>query len=171
MSVRVVGAAIVRTTRGVGDWTVWAVEQPGGVAGTARRRGLAEVVVADAPRSAEDDAGFTAVACTRDGHALVVSRDAPPALLVTRSGCRTVPTEPGGRELVALDGDQLLLLLSSSVLEARPAALCQSLQKPADVLDRDPDHLLGDLFADVPHGAGAVVRRTATPTETEESPT
>ncbi|GAB3436964.1 hypothetical protein GCM10027517_07850 [Phycicoccus ginsengisoli] len=170
MTLRLVGSTMVRTTRGVGDWTVWAVEQPGGVAGTARRRGLAEVVVADAPSSVENSPGFTAVACTRDGNVMVVTRDAPPALLVARSGCRTAPGEPGGRELVALERDELLLLVSSSVLEAQPAALSHALQSPAELVDRDPDQVLAELFAEVPYGAGAIIRRTGTPTETEESP-
>lgn len=168
MSVRLVGSTMVRTTRAIADWTVWAVEQPGGVAGTARRRGLAEVVVADAPRSVDSTPGFTAVACTRDGSAMVVTRDAPPALLVARSGCRTAPSVPGGRELLALERDELLLLVSSSVLEARPAALCDALRSPAELVDRDPDEVLAELFAQVPHGAGAIIRRTRTHPETKE---
>lgn len=171
MSVHLVGSAIVRTTPGVGSWTVWAVEQSGGVASAHRRHGLTEVVVADAPSSADSSTGFTAVACTTDGSAMVLCPDAPPALLVTPTGCRTAPQGPGGRELVAVGDDELLILLSSSVLETRPALLSQLLQSPADLVGCDPARLLGDLFSEVSHGAGAVLSpRTRIPTESEEFP-
>lgn len=78
MTVTVLGGPIVRTRHGVGDWVVWAVEHPGGVARVEHRNGLTEVVVADAPRSADEvDPGFTAVACTVDGAALVVCHASP----------------------------------------------------------------------------------------------
>ena len=51
MSVTVLGSSIVRTTCGVGDWVVWAVEQQAGVARVEERRGLTEVVVALMPRA------------------------------------------------------------------------------------------------------------------------
>lgn len=161
MTVHVLGSAIVRTSHGVGDWTVWAVEHPAGIARVEDRGGLTEVVVADAPRSAETgDAGFTAVACTIDGGAFVLCHDAPPALVVGAHGCRTAPAEPGGRELLHLGPDERLLLLSSSVLDARPEALSKALHSPeAGLIRRDPVSLLASLFREVHYGAGVVLGR------------
>lgn len=169
MSLHVAGAALVRSSPGCGDWMVWAVEQPAGVARIERRPGLTEVVVADAPSSAEDLSGFTAVACTPEGGAMVLTHAAPPALLVTASGCRTAPVQAGERELVPLAWGELLILLSASVLESRPALLSQKVHSPAALLMADPAELLGELFADVAHGAGAIVRRAPDPTLTEET--
>ena len=159
MSLHVDGSALVRTRPGVGDWTVWAVEHPAGVARLELRGDLTEVVVGDAPTGLDSRVGFTAMACTRDGHALVLAQDAPPALLVSGSGCRTLPREPGAPELLHLSPDDLVLALSCSVLEARPHLLADALQDPAALLDQDPGRLLADLFREVPRGAGAVLRR------------
>jgi hypothetical protein len=145
----------------VGDWVVWAVEQPGGIARLEHRNGLTEVVVADAPRSADDeDPGFTAVACTVDGAALVVCHAAPPALVVGSGDCHTAPAQPGGRELISLSLGERLLILSSSVLEARPLALSRALQEPGRLMDRDPVSVLAALFHEVQHGAGVVLGRS-----------
>ncbi|KRE58871.1 hypothetical protein [Phycicoccus sp. Soil748] len=169
MTIHVAGPTLVRSSSGTGDWTVWAVEQRAGVARVERRPDLIEVVVADAPAGDGSEAGFTAVACTAEGEAMVLRQAAPPALLVGASSCRTAPADPGGRELVAMGPDELLLLLSASALEARPAVLSQNLQSPAHLLDLDPARLLAELFTDVPYGAGAMLRRCApTPTELEE---
>jgi hypothetical protein len=163
VSVNILGPAIVRAGRGVGDWCVWAVEHAGGIARVEERAGLTEVVVADAPRSADEQgSAFAAVACTLDGGAFVMTHDAPPALLVTSSGCRTAPAEPGGRELVNLAEGERILLLSSSALEARPESLCKALQSPAsEVLARDPGDLLASLFSEVGRGAAVVLGRAA----------
>lgn len=161
MTVTVLGGPIVRTRHGVGDWVVWAVEHPGGVARVEHRNGLTEVVVADAPRSADEvDPGFTAVACTVDGAALVVCHASPPALLVGSRDCRTAPTEPGGRELISLPLGERLLILSSSVLEARPVALSRALQEPGRLMERSPVSVLAALFQEVHHGAGVVLGRS-----------
>jgi hypothetical protein len=168
MSVHVAGGAVVRAVAGTGEWVVSAVEQSAGVARVERRPRLTELVVADAPRSPEEDAGFTAVACTPDGHALVITHEAPPALLVTASGCRTAPAEPGGRELLALGRDEALVLLSSTVLEARPALLGEAVRSPERLLGLEPAELLAALFSDVRHGAGAVLRRDRNSTDPEE---
>ncbi|MEO6413686.1 MAG: hypothetical protein ABIO48_13955 [Pedococcus sp.] len=159
MTIHVLGSSIVRTSPGVGDWTVWAVEQRAGIARVEERRGLTEIVIGDAPRSVDsDDTGFTAVACTLDGAAFVLCHDAPPALVVGPQGCRTAPAEPGGREMLQLAPDERLLLLSASVLEARPEALSQALHHPGGgLVRRDPVSLLANLFREVHHGAGAVV--------------
>ncbi|MEP6856054.1 MAG: hypothetical protein ABJA33_11330 [Pedococcus sp.] len=161
MTVHVLGSAIVRTSPGVGDWSVWAVEHPAGIARVENRGGLTEVVVGDAPRSIDaDDPGFTAVACTIDGGAFVLCHDAPPALVVGPHGCRTAPSEPGGRELLNLAPDERLLLLSSSVLDARPQVLAKALHSPGDGLfQRDPVDLLATLFREVHYGGGAVIGR------------
>ena len=167
MTVHVAGPAIVRSSAGVGDWLVCAIEQRTGVARVERRPGLTELVVADAPLSPEEDAGFTAVACTPDGHAMVLAHAAPPALVLTPSGCRAAPTAAGGRELLAVGRDEALLLLSSSVLEARPALLSETVQSPGRLLRLEPAEALAVLFAEVRYGAGALLRRTGTPTDPE----
>ncbi len=163
MTVHVLGSAIVRTSQGVGDWTVWAVEHAAGIARVEDRGGLTEVVVGDAPRSVEaDDSGFTAVACTIDGGAFVLCHDAPPALVVGTHGCRTAPADPGGRELLQLGPDERILLLSSAVLDARPQALSKALHSPASrLILRDPVALLARLFREVHYGAGVVLGRSA----------
>jgi hypothetical protein len=168
MDLHVACRSLVRSSSGTGDWTVWVLEQPAGVARIERHPALTEVVVADAPATCESPTGFTAVACTPDGRAMVLTREAPPALLVAASRCRTAPAGPGGRELFAPGPDELLVVLSSSVLEARPAALSQALRSPAHLIDDDPARLLGELFAEVAHGAGAILRRTSHSTEIEE---
>lgn len=162
MTIQVLGSAIIRTTHGVGDWTIWAVEQPGGIARVEERGGLTEIVVADAPRSADAaSSAYAAIACTLDGGAFVMSSQAPPALLVEESGCRTVPAGPEGRELLHLEDDQRLLLVSASVLDSQPQALAQALRGPGQSLLRcDPAELLARLFREVHHGAGVVVGRT-----------
>jgi hypothetical protein len=162
MSVQVAGSAIIRTSRGVGDWTIWAVEQLGGIARVEERRGLTEIVIADAPASTEPTAsGIAAIACTLDGGAFLMCNQAPPALLIEAHGCRTAPAGPDGRELVQLGAEARLLLVSASVLEARPEALAKSLREPGRrLLHCDPVDLLARLFREVHHGAGAVVGRT-----------
>jgi hypothetical protein len=99
---------------------------------------------------------------------MVLAHAAPPALVVTPSGCRTAPTGPGGRELLPLGRDEALLLLSSSVLEARPALLAETVKAPEHLLRLEPAEALAVLFAEVRHGAGAFLRRTGTPTDPEE---
>jgi hypothetical protein len=170
MTIQVLGSAIIRTTRGVGDWAIWAVEQPGGIARVEDRSGLTEIVVADAPRCADSaDSGYAAIACTLDGGAFVMSSQAPPALLVDGSGCRTAPEGPDAKELLHLGDDERLLLLSASVLEARPEVLATALRRPSHTLLRcDPVELLARLFREVHHGAGVVVGRTQPPTEPKE---
>jgi hypothetical protein len=162
MSVTVLGSSIVRTTCGVGDWVVWAVEQQAGIARVEERRGLTEVVVADAPRSVDQvEHGYAALACTVEGGLFVLTHEAPPALLLSPTGCRTTPVEPGGRELLALGASDRLLLMSSSVLDARPAALAKALHESSHELVRaDPARLLGAIFREVKWGAGVVVGRS-----------
>ena len=79
MSVHLVGSAIVRTTPGVGSWTVWAVEQSGGVASAHRRHGLTEVVVADAPSSATEAPANSAIPSPNETSARKPSRSAAQA--------------------------------------------------------------------------------------------
>ena len=161
MSVSVLGPAVVRARPGVGDWFVWAVEHDGGIARVEERAGLTRIVVADAPRSADEPgAAFAAAACTVDGGVFLMTHDAPPALLLGPEGCRTAPAEPGGRELLHLAGGERLVLLSSSALEARPEALSKALREPAHLLlARDPGELLASLLSEVGRGAGVVLGR------------
>lgn len=170
MTIQVLGSAIIRTTRGVGDWTIWAVEQPGGIARVEERGGLTEIVVADAPPCADTAAtAYAAIACTLDGGAFVMSTQAPPALLVEASGCRTAPAGPEGTELLHLEEHARLVLVSASVLDSRPEALAQALRRPGHSLLRcDPVELLARLFREVHHGAGVVVGRTQPTCESRE---
>jgi hypothetical protein len=167
VSVQSLARPRVRRRPGVGDWGVWSVEAPGGVARATDVGGVTEVVVADAEPADAVVQSFAALACTIDGGVFVVAHAAPPALLISPRGCRLAPAEPDGRELLELERDERLLVLSSSVLEAQPTTLSRELHRPAGGLSLiEPADLLGRLFNEIPNGAGVVLaRHTATTKE------
>jgi hypothetical protein len=150
----------VRRRPGVGDWGVWSVEAPGGIARAIDVGGVTEVVVSDAEPADAVVQGFAALACTIEGGVFVVAHAAPPALLISPRGCRLAPAEPDGRELLGLAPDERLLVLSSSVLEAQPTTLSRELHRPDGGLSLiEPADLLGRLFHEIPKGAGVVLAR------------
>ncbi|HEY7718868.1 MAG TPA: hypothetical protein VH915_08915 [Pedococcus sp.] len=154
---------LLRTERDTGGWHVTAIECRRGLARVENRPGLTEVVVADWP--GDSDVGgesYSAAACTPEGDALVMSRQAPPALLVTRHGQRPAPVQPGGSELLHLVPGQRLLLLSATAYDALPECLAAMLHGPSSaILDADPFTLLHTLFREIGAGSGAVIGRHA----------
>jgi hypothetical protein len=160
VSVQALTRPRVRRRAGVGDWGVWSVEASGGIARATDVGGVTEVVVADAEPADAVVQSFAALACTLEGGVFVVAHAAPPALLISPRGCRPAPAEPDGRELLQLECDERLLVLSSSVLEAQPTALSRELHRPAGELSlTEPADLLGRLFLEIPNGAGVVLAR------------
>jgi hypothetical protein len=153
---------LLRTDHAVGGWQITAIECQRGLARVdSHDPHLTEIVVADLPpgRASGRDC-FTAVACTDDGEALVMSRQAPPALLVTRSGQWPVPGHGEGQELIRIDGDQRLLILSAAAFDALPESLGRTLHGPPSiVLDADPFTLLHSLFREIGAGSGAIIGR------------
>jgi hypothetical protein len=171
VSIQALARPKVRRRDGVGDWGVWSVEAPGGIARTTDVGGVTEVVVADAEPADAVVQGFAALACTLEGGVFVVAHAAPPALLISPRGCRPAPAEPDGRELLELEHDERLLVLSSSVLDAQPTALTRELQRPAGELsETDPADLLGRLFHEIPSGAGVVLARHPTADKERSQP-
>ncbi len=151
----------VRTHRGPGGWLVTAIECTDGVARVGTMGAITDVVVADCSCHGELDPDcFTAAACTPEGEVLVVTRQSPPALLVTRDEKRTAPTAPLEQELIRMTGDDRLLILSPALLEAMPEVLARSLHATtADLLTAEPTRLLGEIFENVGAGSGVIISR------------
>lgn len=155
----------LRTHHATGGWLITAIECGGGVARIDGSSGIADVLVADGGHGgAFDPDCYAAAACTPDGDVLVLSRQSPPALLVTRGAKRTTPLDPLGRELVHLDGEEELLLLSASLFEAMPEVLARTLNTdPTTLLAAEPAALLSEIFAEVDAGSGVIIRRNPHP--------
>lgn len=98
-----------------------------------------------------------------DGSIAIVSRCAPPALLVSSSGAHLLPTAPDERAHTSLGPKDLLVICSAGALDGSPAGLVDLLKAgPAAILDADPGMLLRDLLRGATTGAAAVVRRSTT---------
>lgn len=150
----------LRTHHGSGGWTVTAMECADGVARVECDRDVTEIVIGESSFGDLDPDCFAAAACTPDGDVLVVSRQAPPALLVTKDGKRSTPGGSEDRELLHLEEDELLLILSPALFETMPAALARTLHGSTDdLLQADPASLLADLFDGVSSGSGAIIGR------------
>lgn len=170
MSFSALAAPVVHARSGVGDWAVWSVEAAGGVALCTDVGGVTEVVVGDAEPPGAVSTSFARLACTAGGSVSVEAHAAPPALLVSPRGTRAAPASADGREGIELRPDERLLVLSASVLDARPTALTRELQRPCGELSCcDPAVLLRRLFHETPEGAGVVVARR--PVDHEERTT
>lgn len=158
----------VRTHRGPGGWLVTAIECTDGVARVGTVGDVTDVVVADCSCHGDlDPECFTAAACTPEGEVLVVSRQSPPALLVTRDTKRTAPAMPLDQELVRLQDADRLLILSPVLFEAMPEVLARTLNgTTADLLTTEPVQLLGAIFADVGAGSGVIISREPHPVPT-----
>lgn len=160
--------AVVRSHEGPGGWHVVVLECANGLANVASSHGITRVLVADMPtRGATDRSCFAATACTPEGDALVIARQAPPALLVSYDGQRPAPSNPQEDELLHLGERQRLLILSAAAFEAMPRVLARALHgPPSALLEVDPVMLLTDLFDEIGSGSGAVISR-----QTRTSPT
>lgn len=90
-----------------------------------------------------------------------MTRRSPPAIIVGAHGCRTTPTGGADRDSEFPEEGQRLLMLSCSAFETMPQALVEAMTScPSTLIDRDPEELLLAIFADLGHGAGAVIDRT-----------
>ena len=152
-----------RTHRGSGGWLVTAIESVGGLARVGHSGEVTEVVVADtSARGAFDPECFAAAACTQEGDVLLVSRQSPPALLVSGGDKRIAPAASLDSELLHLQQGDRLVILSPAVFEQLPEALAHTLHSaPADLLAADPAALLSEIFEGVSAGAGVVIGRAA----------
>lgn len=168
---QLVDNGVVRTHNGPGGWQVTVVECPNGLANVETRRGVTQVFVADLPVAGVDDPNrFAAAACTPEGDALVVARQAPLPLLVTPDGQRATPANPDRDELLHLGEGDRLLILSAAAIEAMPTSVGRLLRGATDVLLKaDPVELLTDLVDGVGAGSGAIIcRHSATTQYVEE---
>jgi len=164
-------AVVVRQPCDVGaDWDIVLCERSTGAAQVRRLGTSVEVTVGDRPAagaatSQEDDTRwFTSAACGAGGRITFRSCSAPPALLIGAGSTGLHPAVPGGSSVVALTGEERVLMLSSTAFDALPATLVDVLRDlPLHVLHTDPADLLAELFTDIPDGSGAVIRRVASP--------
>lgn len=172
MAVQLTDRGAIRRQYGPGGWTVTLVECPDGLANVSTSHGVTRVFVADLPvAGSTETSAYAAAACTPDGDALVLSRQAPPALLVAAHGLRRAPEVPGSDEWLNLGPDEALLLLSSAVFEEMPHVLAHVLHgHPDELLGADPGTFLTDIFEQTGSGAGAMISRRAAPTESEGAP-
>ena len=163
MAIQVTDRGAVRTHDGPGGWRVTLAECPNGIANVSTSHGVTRVFVADLPDvDSTDPSCFGAAACTPEGEALVLSRQAPPALIISQHGHRRAPSLPGLDELVHLEGDEVILLFSAAVFEEMPQRLARVLHgHPEDLLTSDPGTFLIDIFEETGSGAGAMITRAA----------
>lgn len=162
MVTRIVGDALLHTEVNPA-WTVTSLECNRGLALLDLRRGLTQVVIADtgdAVAGLDAPSAFAAAACTPDGEVVVVARHSPPAIVLGPHGCRTSPSEGAGRETQYPHPGERLLLLSCSAFENMSDVLAQGMNgSPSSLIERDPQELLLEIFADLGCGAGAVIDR------------
>lgn len=158
----------LRTHRVAGGWLITSMECAGAMAVVEESSGVADVLVADGYANGGPDPDcFAAAACTPDGDVLVISRQSPPALLVTHGDKRATPAHPLGRELVHLYGMDKLLMLSPALFEVMPEVLARTLHAtPMDLLAADPASLLSEIFTDVHAGSGVIIGRNPHPDRT-----
>lgn len=168
MVMQLVDNGVVRIHDGPGGWHVTVIECANGLANVESRRGITQVFVADMPVPGGNDPNcFAAAACTPEGDALVVARQAPPALLVTPQGQRPTPGNPEQDEVLHPAEGERLLILSPAAFEAMPRSLARLLHGPPDILlSADPVELLTELFDDIGSGSGAIISRHTEPNPT-----
>ncbi len=75
----------------------------------------------DQPSGDLDAASETRARLSADGTVRLEAHVAPPALLLTSSGARLIPSVPGIDEIATMGPDDLLILCSVCVLEQLPA--------------------------------------------------
>jgi len=150
-----------------GPWQVATLEKASGFGRVHRSNGLTILRVGDRRTRPDDaevspDAGgslLTAVLYA-DGSAMVETRTAPPALLVSWDGTRLLPAAPGQRKPTVMAPGERLLLCSALALDSPPVGLVKILHRPApSVLRIEPDALLREVLDDTDVGAAALVVR------------
>lgn len=164
MVTQVLDAGLVRTQGDYGGWTVTTIESSHGLARVRPQDGITEIFVGETcdggSTSSNPCRAYSAAACTPEGDALVLTREAPPAILVTAAFHRTSPADPGMRSLEHLEVGERLVMLSSASFEDMPDLLAALLRSaPAKLLRSDPANLLAELFQAVGQGAGAIIER------------
>jgi hypothetical protein len=164
MVTRTLDAGMVHAAGDFGGWRVTTLESSQGFARVTRRHGLTEVVVGErdvAGASLGTCPAQASVTCTPGGHATVLTREAPPAILVTLSGHRTSPAQPGSASLERLTPGERLVVLSSAAFEEMPELLADLLcNNPVRLLASPAAELLPSIFDVVGKGAGAIVERS-----------
>lgn len=150
-------------------WQVDRLTRTDGVADVRRHDGCLHVTVGDVA-----SAGGRATGASPDateawlhpgGRLVVRTHVAPPALLVTPSGARLLPTAPDVQaEVTAVDGD-ILIMCSAEALDHLPKGLGGILScSPLRVGAHDPGALLAQLMDGSEFGAAVVARcLSATP--------
>ncbi len=161
MVTHLLDGALVRRVRAAGGWSLTSIECDRGLARVEQRAAVTEVVIGDHDLDRDGDlSAFTAAACTADGEALVISRQAPPAFLLTPRGARATPADGGPRGTERPNPDERLLMLSCAAFESMPELLASGIHgSPHELLSRDAEDLLLALFRDIGRGAGAVIER------------
>lgn len=163
---RVVGTALLNR-RCDERWSVTCIEYPRGLALLEPGAKLTRVIVADSTNTfagPDDPDAYAAAACTPDGELALVVHHSPPALVVGRAGCRTLPADGAAHECVRLAPGERLLLLSGAAFESMPQVLADGIGTiPTGLAHQDPEDLLLEIFHDLGHGAGAVIDRLPVP--------
>lgn len=153
------------------EWDLDTLERGGGIAWAQHGPGYTRLRVADrpppgVPARAGDLRWHSATEAwlSVDGSVVVRSSCSPPALLVTPSGARLLPAQPGEEETAHLADGDVLLMCSAGVLDTEPTGLGQVLAwSPRRLAVHGPSALLQHLMQGVGQGAAAVVRCTAQP--------
>lgn len=164
---RVVGDAIVHRESS-GCWTWTSLECSRGLARLEMKGHLTQIVVADtgdAVAGLDEPPAFAAAACTCDGELVVVTRGAPPAIVLGPAGCRTAPADGSVRDSMFPQPGERFLLLSCAAFENMPDVLAKGIEQcPTDLIEQDPEELLLAIFEGLAQGAGAVIDRQPHPT-------
>lgn len=151
------------------EWDLDTLERGGGIASAQHGPSYTRLRVADrpppgVPARAGDLRWHSATEAwlSVDGSVIVRSSCSPPALLVTSSGARLLPAQPGEEETAHLTDGDVLLMCSAGVLDTEPTGLGQVLAwSPRRLAVHGPSALLQHLMQGVSQGAAAVVRCTA----------
>lgn len=140
------------------------MESRRGCARTVIRGEVIEVLVGE--RTGQSDnvfgscAAFVQVACVADGRAMVTTRQAPPAIIVSSSGPRVTPADAGLASVESLRPGERLLVLSSASFDEMPEVLVDLLYTTPDrLLLSYPVDLLVEIVAATGQGAGALIER------------
>lgn len=95
-----------------------------------------------------------------DGSVRLVTRWAPPALVVTEAGPRLLPDDAGALGECHLERGDLLVMCSATVLDAHPQGLVELLNGGCDrIRETDPGRLAQTVLAGSLGGGVAVARR------------
>ena len=110
--------------------------------------------VCDRTSGATQSRSETLARLSADGTVRLGAHGAPPALLLTSTGARLVPSVPGIDEIATMEEDDLLVLCSACVLEHLPAGFARLVEGSTPSQGRD---LLTELRHLTATGAGSAV--------------